>query len=270
MHSAELLHRDMKPSNLLLNSDCLMKVADFGLARSLTQERIRLAEGDADSKLTDYVATRWYRAPEILLGASSYSFAVDMWATGCILGEMIHGRPIFPGTSTIDQLEKIARVCGCPSQQECDAISPFANSIRSQLHSGETPHSGARNVRGTDDPSAEADRPSAEADRNHFRRFQQHFPSSASEDGIDLLVHLLHFMPKKRLTADEALDHPYVGQFHDPAVERKASAPVRPTMDDNTKLNIRSYRDAIYKDISALFQTDSKKGQQSYRMDSQR
>lgn len=79
MHSGQVLHRDIKPSNLLLNSDCLMKLADFGLARSLTSDT------DDDSKvLTDYVATRWYRAPEILLGATKYSKAVDMWSLGCI------------------------------------------------------------------------------------------------------------------------------------------------------------------------------------------
>ena len=109
MHSANLLHRDMKPSNLLLNSDCLMKVADFGLARSLPEAR--QDAGDPEFKpLTDYVATRWYRAPEILLGSATYGFAVDMWALGCILGEMLVGKPIFPGTSTMNQLEKIANL----------------------------------------------------------------------------------------------------------------------------------------------------------------
>jgi serine/threonine protein kinase len=100
MHSAELLHRDMKPANLLLNSDCLMKVADFGLARSLSESR----QMDTGVALTDYVATRWYRAPELLLGSSVYGYGVDMWAMGCILGEMLHGKPIFPGTSTINQV----------------------------------------------------------------------------------------------------------------------------------------------------------------------
>ena len=95
----------MKPSNLLLNSDCLMKVADFGLARSiLTQKR--------DEE--DYVDTRWHRAPEILLGSTKYTKGVDMWSVGCILGERMLEKPIFPGTSTMNQLERIIAVIGKP------------------------------------------------------------------------------------------------------------------------------------------------------------
>ena len=106
MHSGDLLHRDIKPSNLLLNSDCHVKLCDFGLCRSVAE-----VEGPSPV-LTDYVATRWYRAPEILLGSPVYTKGVDMWAVGCILGEMLNGKPIFPGTSTVNQLEKVLERVG--------------------------------------------------------------------------------------------------------------------------------------------------------------
>ncbi|GFH31910.1 mitogen-activated protein kinase [Haematococcus lacustris] len=107
MHTGELLHRDIKPSNLLLNSDCQVKLADFGLARSVSQLN---ADGNNNPILTDYVATRWYRAPEILLGSTKYTYGVDMWSSGCILGELLLGKPIFPGTSTMNQLDRILEV----------------------------------------------------------------------------------------------------------------------------------------------------------------
>lgn len=97
IHSGELIHRDLKPSNILLNSDCLVKLADFGLARS-----VAVCDDGDNPVLTGYVATRWYRAPEILLGSTKYAKAADMWSIGCIVGEMIINRAIFPGNSTIN------------------------------------------------------------------------------------------------------------------------------------------------------------------------
>ena len=120
MHSAELLHRDMKPSNLLLNSECQVKIADFGLARSL--------EHQEDAHMTEYVATRWYRAPEILLGSVHYTYGVDMWSIGCILGELIGGKPMFPGTSTLNQLERVMEISGRPTG-DLAAISPHAETM---------------------------------------------------------------------------------------------------------------------------------------------
>lgn len=85
MHSGELLHRDIKPSNLLLNSDCHVKLCDFGLCRSVNTEG---SNSGTSPVLTDYVATRWYRAPEILLGSTKYTKGVDIWSVGCIMGEV--------------------------------------------------------------------------------------------------------------------------------------------------------------------------------------
>lgn len=117
----------LQPSNILLDSDCLVKVCDFGLTRSLTRlhDGVRgsvesfsdTAVNSGDPELTEYVATRWYRAPEILLASSRYTKFVDMWSLGCILGEMLRGKPLFPGSSTINQIERIVSVVDKPSDE---------------------------------------------------------------------------------------------------------------------------------------------------------
>lgn len=112
-HSNSVIHRDIKPENLLINLKTkTLKLCDFGFARVISKA------GNED--LTDYVATRWYRAPELLLGSTNYSFGVDMWAIGCIMGEISDGQPIFPGDSEVDQLYIIQKVLGplTPEQQE--------------------------------------------------------------------------------------------------------------------------------------------------------
>ncbi|EGE09238.1 CMGC/MAPK protein kinase [Trichophyton equinum CBS 127.97] len=99
MHSANVLHRDLKPSNLLLNANCDLKVCDFGLARSAA------STDDNSGFMTEYVATRWYRAPEIMLTFKEYTKAIDVWSVGCILAEMLSGKPLFPGKDYL--LEKL-------------------------------------------------------------------------------------------------------------------------------------------------------------------
>ncbi|KAH8857661.1 Mitogen-activated protein kinase 15 [Schistosoma japonicum] len=117
LHSGEVIHRDLKPSNVLLDSDCSVKLCDFGLARSL-KGRSKCQNGNKINcktllpALTEYVATRWYRAPEILLACHDYTKGVDIWSLGCILGEMLIGTPLFPGTSTLDQIGRI--IAGLP------------------------------------------------------------------------------------------------------------------------------------------------------------
>ncbi len=106
MHSANVLHRDLKPSNLLVNSNCDLKVCDFGLARGITELHDReIEEGNGGSMLlTEYVVTRWYRAPEIMLACHEYSKPSDIWSVGCIFAELLGRKPFFPGDDYIDQV----------------------------------------------------------------------------------------------------------------------------------------------------------------------
>ena len=100
VHSAKVLHRDLKPSNLLLNANCDLKIGDFGLARTTSETDF----------MTEYVVTRWYRAPELLLNCSEYTAAIDVWSVGCILGEIMTREPLFPGKDYVHQLRLITEV----------------------------------------------------------------------------------------------------------------------------------------------------------------
>ena len=193
LHSADVIHRDLKPSNLLLNANCDLKVCDFGLARSvLTAE----PNGGETGFMTEYVATRWYRAPEIMLTFKQYTKAIDVWAVGTILAEMLTGRPLFPGRDYHHQLSLILDVLGTPTLEEFYAI----NSRRSRDYIRALP----------------------------FRKrkdFTKLFPM-ASADAIDFLQKTLTFDPKKRLTVEQALEHPYLAAYHDP--EDEPTAPSLP------------------------------------------
>eukprot|EP00917_Polyrhabdina_sp_WS-2016_P026131 GHVP01056117.1.p1 GENE.GHVP01056117.1~~GHVP01056117.1.p1 ORF type:complete len:474 (-),score=68.11 GHVP01056117.1:497-1918(-) len=217
IHSGELLHRDMKPSNILLNSDCMVKVADFGLARSVAQDK-----GDqyANPVLTDYVATRWYRAPEILLGSTKYTKGVDMWSLGCILGELLIGKPIFSGSSTMNQLERILQVTGQPSVSDIQAIkSPFAATM---IESCTIPEK--------------------------TKSFKEIF-KNAPENSLDLLSLLLQFSPDKRISAEDAMKHPFVNEFHNPDDEPVCDRIITIPIDDNQKFNVDDYRQKVYSEV---------------------
>jgi len=191
------------------------------------------------------VATRWYRAPEILLGSSNYTFGVDMWSVGCILGEMILGKPIFPGSTTMNQLEKIMELTGKPDASAIARVSQYAASL-------------CEHVTGM---------PSADNDDAAKERWRRKLSADTSDDAINLLMLLLRFNPEERLTAEQALDHPYVSQFHDPAVERKASKCVHVPIDDNEKKNTSVYREWLYKEIDQAKRAQSRSGDSSHRRD---
>ena len=105
IHSANVLHRDLKPSNLLVNANCDLKICDFGLARGIVPEEESMAQKDGESMLlTEYVVTRWYRAPEIMLSCHEYTKPIDLWSVGCIFAELLGRKPYFPGEDYIDQV----------------------------------------------------------------------------------------------------------------------------------------------------------------------
>ncbi|CAN6463178.1 unnamed protein product [Victoria cruziana] len=105
IHSANVLHRDLKPSNLLVNANCDLKICDFGLARPTSENDF----------MTEYVVTRWYRAPELLLNQSDYTAAIDVWSVGCIFMELMNRRPLFPGRDQMHQLRLLTEMIGTPT-----------------------------------------------------------------------------------------------------------------------------------------------------------
>ena len=100
IHSANVIHRDLKPSNLLLNANCDLKICDFGLARPTAENEF----------MTEYVVTRWYRAPELLLNSSDYTAAIDVWSVGCIFMELMNRKPLFPGKDHVHQMRLLTEV----------------------------------------------------------------------------------------------------------------------------------------------------------------
>jgi len=123
-HDNRVLHRDLKPQNLLINAKGQLKLADFGLARAF---------GIPVNTFSNEVVTLWYRAPDVLLGSRQYNTSIDIWSAGCIMAEMFTGRPLFPGTANEDQLQKIFRLMGTPSERSWPGISAFPE-YKSNFH----------------------------------------------------------------------------------------------------------------------------------------
>lgn len=176
LHSLGILHRDLKPKNILMNADCRLKIADFGMARAEDAEPSGVC-------WTDYVATRWYRAPE-LVGCfhGRYTAAVDMWSVGCIFGEIILHRPLFPGRDSVSQIRRIVDLVGKPTPRVISRISnALARDIITRL-----PDRGPADWRAI-------------------------FPPHLASDGaLGVLRRMLAFDPAERATALDVLNDPYL------------------------------------------------------------
>jgi len=178
IHAAGVLHRDLKPGNLLCNQDCSIKIADFGLARI-----------EEEDHMTEYVATRWYRAPEVICDRTNYTKAIDVWSVGCIFAELMLNprRPLLAGTNYVDQIKRIIDLVGTPSEEDLRNISD-----------------------------------------DHGKRFLRSLPKKdpvpfetlfgrRNPFALDLLKKMLTFNPDKRITVEQALRHPYFENLFDPA-----------------------------------------------------
>ncbi|KYQ89684.1 protein serine/threonine kinase [Tieghemostelium lacteum] len=167
-HDHRVLHRDLKPQNLLINRKGELKLADFGLARAF---------GIPVRTYSHEVVTLWYRAPDVLLGSRKYSTPIDIWSAGCIFAEMASGRPLFPGSGTSDQLFRIFKILGTPTEESWPSITELPEYKPDfPVH---PPHSLSSIVHGLD------------------------------ERGLNLLSKMLQYDPNQRITAQAALKHPY-------------------------------------------------------------
>lgn len=168
-HSHRILHRDLKPQNLLIDKYDNLKLADFGLARAF---------GIPMRTYTHEVVTLWYRAPEVLLGSRHYATAIDMWSVGCIFAEMVmRGHPLFPGDSEIDQIFKIFKVLGTPNEETWPGVKQLPD------YKSTFPHWSAQDL-------------------------ADHVPT-LDDDGLDLLKLMLTYDTSKRISAKRTLKHPY-------------------------------------------------------------
>eukprot|EP00929_Paragymnodinium_shiwhaense_P118828 TRINITY_DN90725_c0_g1_i1.p1 TRINITY_DN90725_c0_g1~~TRINITY_DN90725_c0_g1_i1.p1 ORF type:complete len:401 (-),score=112.73 TRINITY_DN90725_c0_g1_i1:136-1338(-) len=216
IHSADVVHRDLKPRNLLVNSICDLKICDYGLARVCYPEDVfRMCP------MTEYICTRWYRAPEVLTSLPNFGKPIDMWSVGCILAEMLRRKPLFPGKNTQHQLQLILGCLGTPSKAALLKIpnEKCKNFIES------LPATAAKRL--------------------------DEMVSGSPKGVADLLENTICFDPQDRLTCEKCLAHPYLAMLH-----CEEDEPFRTPLDcaefefERRKIDMAALREEIY--IEAL------------------
>ncbi|KAL5279778.1 MAPK10 family protein [Megaselia abdita] len=225
LHSAGIIHRDLKPSNIVVKADCSLKILDFGLART----------AGTTFMMTPYVVTRYYRAPEVILGMG-YTENVDIWSVGCIMGEMIRGGVLFPGTDHIDQWNKIIEQLGTPSTAFMQRLQP---TVRNYVEN----------------------RP-----RYQGYSFDRLFPDACFASGNeqdrlkaaharDLLSKMLVIDPEQRISVAQALDHPYIYVWYDVEEVNAVNVNFQPAPEsydhsvDEREHTVEQWKDLIYREV---------------------
>ncbi|OQR68590.1 mitogen-activated protein kinase 14A-like, partial [Tropilaelaps mercedesae] len=233
IHSAGIIHRDLKPSNIAVNEDCELKIIDFGLARQ------------AEPEMTGYVATRWYRAPEIMLNWMRYTQTVDIWSVGCIMAELITSRTLFPGNDRRYPPAECNYQVSRHAFERFHQIHQFGKYIDQLMK--------IMRITGTPDNKLLMKMQSEEA-REYIRKlpvvmkkdFRQLF-AGASTTAIDLLEKMLELDGDKRPTAAEALQHGYFEKLHDPEDEPIA-APVDMSFEER-ELTLEQWKRLCYEEV---------------------
>lgn len=214
VHSASVIHRDLKPGNLLVNADCELKICDFGLSRGFETK-----PDENTSHLTEYVATRWYRAPEIMLAFRRYTTAIDVWSIGCILAELLLGKPLFKGKDYVDQLNKVLDVLGTPDENVIKKIG----SEKAQAYVRSLP-------------------------RKRRIPFKKILPA-ADLQALNLLAKMLAFDPGDRITVLEALEHPWLAAYHDISDEPECPTTFEKWRKIEELQTLDEFREALWNEI---------------------
>ncbi|VDM58954.1 unnamed protein product [Angiostrongylus costaricensis] len=232
LHNSGIIHRDLKPSNIVVNDKCVLKVLDFGLARKKTV--------DTAMRMSDYVVTRYYRAPEVILGLP-YSERVDIWSVGCIFAEMINHHVLFPGLDRVDQWTKIINVMGTPSDE---FISKLGSSAAISL--GQEKFRYVRSLpRQTGIPIVEI-----APDANFLKDTENVRSHLTAEYARDLLSKMLVIDPDYRFSVEESLNHPYVKLwFRDDEVNAPQSENRYNEAIDSSDKQLNEWKELIYNEV---------------------
>ena len=193
VHSADVIHRDLKPRNLLVNSNCDLKICDFGLARLRDLGLQDLEQPDRGFPLTEYVCTRWYRAPEVLCN-QFYGLEIDVWSIGCIFAELLNRKPLLPGKDTLHQCELVIGLLGRPGTNFTDKVeNPKCVEFLMQQ---EVPQRSCKSIK--------------ELFLDNYQPQDGEGDEESRAHACDLLSTMLTWEPNIRATCASALEHPYL------------------------------------------------------------